>query len=160
MKEMTEMMIYNLALRVRLYIASKPSDENRVEDLSGREALLLEIIDAKGRMSISEISHYYPKVSSSTISTTVSRLWREKMLVEKKILPENQRITTVSLTERGRNALRQIKKNQTDVLNTVAGSLGVTAESNEFLQQILKNAIGFFDELLDLKFDNSARLHA
>ena len=82
------------------------------------------------------------------------------MLVEKKILPENQRITTVSLTERGRNALRQIKKNQTDVLNTVAGSLGVTAESNEFLQQILKNAIGFFDELLDLKFDNSARLHA
>ena len=76
MNELTEMMIYNLAFRVDLYIASRLSDENRAENISDREALLPEIIDAKGRMSISEISRYYPKESSSTISTTVSRMWR------------------------------------------------------------------------------------
>ena len=48
MKEVTEMMIYDMAFRVRLYIAAKLSEEKRVNDLSDREALLLELIGTKG----------------------------------------------------------------------------------------------------------------
>ncbi len=153
MKEVTEMIIYNLAFRVRLYIASKLSEENRVNDLSDREALLLELIDTKGSMSISEISHFYPKVSNSTISTTISKLWKEKKLVDKNILPENQRITAVNLTDEGRKVVGQIKQNQSDVFKTVAKSLGLSAEKNESFQQVLENSIEFFDELLGLGLD-------
>ena len=153
MKEMMEMMLYDLALRVRLYIALNALEENRVEDLSDREALLLELIDTKGSMSISEISHFYPKVSNSTISTTISRLWKEKKLVDKNILPENQRITAVNLTDEGRKVVGQIRQNQSDVFKTVAKSLGLSAEKNESFQQVLENSIGFFDELLGLGLD-------
>ena len=115
MTEVTESMIYDMAFRVRLYIASTLADEKRINDLSERETLLLQLIGATGRMSISEISNYYPRVSNSTISTTITKLWKEKKLVDKNILPENQRITTVNLTEKGQKVLEEIKKKQTVV---------------------------------------------
>ena len=160
MKEVTENMIYDMAFRVRLYIASKISEEKRVNDLSDREALLLELIGTRDKMSISEISNFYPKVSNSTISTTITRLWKEKKLVDKHILPENQRITMVSLNDRGREILAQIKQKQSDVFTTVAKSLGLNAEQNESFHQILKTSIGFFDELLELRLDDPETLNA
>ena len=131
MKEITESMIYDMAFRVRLYIAAKLSEEKRVSDLSDREALLLELIGAKGSMSISEISNFYPRVSNSTISTTITKLWKEKKLVDKMILPENQRITTVCLNDKGREILEEIKHKQSDVFATDAKSLGLDTEHNE-----------------------------
>jgi DNA-binding MarR family transcriptional regulator len=144
-------MIYEMAFRVRLYIASKLADEKRIKDLSERETLLLQLVGTTGRMSISEICNYYPRVSNSTISTTITKLWKEKKLVDKNILPENQRITTVNLTEKGQKVLDEIKKKQSDVFNTVTTSLGLSAEQNESFQLVLKSAIGFFDELLGLE---------
>jgi DNA-binding MarR family transcriptional regulator len=160
MKEVTEMMIYDMAFRVRLFIASKLSEEKRATDLSDREALLLELIGTKGSMSISEISFFYPKVSNSTISTTITKLWKEKKLVDKNILPENQRITAVSLTDKGRDRLEQIKQKQSDVFTTVAKSLDLNAEQNESFQLILKSSIGFFDELLELRLNEPRALIA
>jgi DNA-binding MarR family transcriptional regulator len=160
MKEATEVMIYDMAFRVRLYIASRLSEEKRVNDLSDREALLLELIGTKGSMSISEICNFYPRVSNSTISTTITKLWKEKKLVDKTIRPENQRITTVNLTDEGRKVLVQIKKNQTDVFNTVAKSLGLSTKQNESFQQILESSIGFFDELLELRLKEPTALSA
>jgi len=154
MKEVTEMMIYDMAFRVRLYIASKLSEERRVHDLSDREALILELIGTKGNMCISEICNFYPRVSNSTISTTITKLWKEKKLVDKIILPENQRITTVRLTDRGRKMLEQIKEKQSDVFTTVAKSLGLNPEQNESFHQILARSIGFFDELLELRLND------
>jgi DNA-binding MarR family transcriptional regulator len=160
MKEVTESMIYDMAFRVRLYLAAKLSEEKRVSDLSDREALLLELIGAKGIMSISEISNFYPKVSNSTISTTITKLWKVKKLVDKSILPENQRITTVRLNDKGREILGQIKQKQSDVFTTVAKSLGLNAEQNESFHAILESSIGFFDELLELRLNEPAALSA
>ena len=160
MKEVTENMIYDMAFRVRLYIASTLSEEKRVNDLSDREALLLELIGTRDNMSISEISSFYPKVSNSTISTTITRLWKERKLVDKQILPENQRITTVRLNNRGREVLKEIKKKQSDVFTTVAQSLGLNAEQNESFHDILQTSIGFFDELLELRMDEPATVSA
>ena len=111
-------------------------------------------------MSISEISNYYPRVSNSTISTTITKLWKEKKLVDKNILPENQRITTVNLTEKGQIVLAEIKKKQTVVFNTVTTSLGLSAEQNESFQLVLKTAIGFFDDLLGLELNEPPVLSA
>ena len=160
MKEVTEMMIYDMAFRVRLFIASKLTEEKLATDLSDREALLLELIGTKGSMSISEISNFYQRVSNSTISTTITKLWKEKKLVDKNILPENQRITAVSLTDKGRNRLEQIKQSQSDAFTTVANSLNLTEEQNESFHVILKNSIGFFDELLELRLNEPSALSA
>ena len=160
MKEVTEMMIYDMAFRVRLFIASKLTEEKRASDLSDREALLLELIGTKGSMSISEISNFYPRVSNSTISTTITKLWKERKLVDKNIPPENQRITAVSLTDKGRNRLEQIKRSQSDAFTTVANSLNLTEEQNESFHVILRNSIGFFDELLELRLNEPSALSA
>ena len=153
MKKTTETMIYEMAFRVRLYMASKSSGK-KVADLSDREALILELIGMKGRMSISEIGSLYPKVSNSTISTTITKLWKSKKLVDKKILPENQRVTTVSLTDKGKEVLAEIKLTQTEVFRTISESLGLSPDQVESFQQVLKNAIGFFDKTLGLKLNN------
>ena len=154
MTEMTESMIYDMAFRVRLYIASRLADGNRINDLTERETLILQLIGTTGRMSISEICNFYPRVSSSTISTTITKLWKEKKLVDKNILPENQRITTVNLTEKGQKALNERKKKQSDVFNTVTTSLGLSAEENASFQIILETAIGFFDDMLGLELND------
>jgi len=154
MTEMTESMIYDMAFRVRLYIASRLADGNRINDLTERETLILQLIGTTGRMSISEICNFYPRVSSSTISTTITKLWKEKKLVDKNILPENQRITTVNLTEKGQKALKEIKKKQSDVFNTVTTSLGLSAEENASFQIILETAIGFFDDMLGFELND------
>jgi DNA-binding MarR family transcriptional regulator len=150
MKNNTEKLIYDMAFRVRLYIASKIS-EQKVGDLTDRETLILEIIGMIGNMSISEIGSLYPTVSNSTISTTITELWKSKKLVDKKILPENQRITSVSLTDKGKQVLEEIKRTQTEVYRTISESLGLSPDEVESFQVILKNAIGFFDKTLGLK---------
>jgi DNA-binding MarR family transcriptional regulator len=152
MKNNTEKLIYDMAFRVRLYIASKIS-EQKVGDLTDRETLILELVGMKGNMSISEIGGLYPTVSNSTISTTITRLWKDKKLVDKKILPENQRVTTVSLTEKGKRVLEEVKRTQSEVFSTVTVSLGLSPDQVEYFQEILENAIGFFDNILGLKLD-------
>jgi len=154
MKNNTEKLIYDMAFRVRLYIASKIS-EQKVGDLTDRETLILELVGMKGNMSISEIGSLYPTVSNSTISTTITRLWKDKKLVDKRILPENQRVTTVSLTEKGKKVLEEIKRTQAEVFGTVTVSLGLSPDQVEYFQEILENAIGFFDKTLGLNLDGS-----
>jgi DNA-binding MarR family transcriptional regulator len=153
MSDVTEMMVYDMAFRVRLYIASKLFEEKRIHDLNERETLLLELVGTKGSMSISEICNFYPRVSSSTISTTITRLWKDRQLVEKKILPENQRITTVNLTEKGQKVLGEVKEKQSRVFKTVTASLELSDDQHEYFQQVLGNAIGFFDDLLGLELN-------
>ena len=146
----TESLIYDMAFRVRLYMASKVS-EQKVGDLTDRESLIIELLGMQGSMSISEIGSLYPAVSNSTISTTITKLWKDKKLVDKKILPENQRVTTVTLTEKGKQVLKEIKRTQADVFSTIAISLGLSPDQVEYFHDILKNAISFFDDTLGLK---------
>ncbi len=152
MKNNTEKLIYDMAFRVRLYIASKVS-EQKVGDLTDRETLILELVGMKGNMSISEIGSLYPTVSNSTISTTITKLWKDKKLVDKRILPENQRVTTVSLTEKGKKVLTEVKRTQSEVFSTVTVSLGLSPDQVEYFQEILENAISFFDKTLGLDLD-------
>ncbi len=152
----TEQLIYDMAFRVRLFIASKTS-EQRVGDLTDRESLILELVGMRGSMSISEIGNLCPTVSNSTISTTITKLWKDKNLVDKKILPENQRVTTVSLTDKGRKVLAEIKRTQAEVYGTVADSLGLAPDQVGYIQGILETAIAFFDKTLGLTLDDAKR---
>ena len=154
MSRTTEMLIYEMALRVRLFMASTKPGKS-IADLSDRETLVLELIGAKERMSISEIAKLYPTVSNSTISTTITKLWKEK-LVTKTILPENQRTTVVSLTDAGKKVLDEIRKTQSETFKTVSQSLGLSSDQDEFFQLFIENAITFFDKKLGLEIDRLA----
>ena len=153
MKKNTESLIYDMAFRVRLYMASKIS-EQKVGDLTDRESLIIELVGMKGSMSISEIGSLYPTVSNSTISTTITKLWKDKKLVDKKILPENQRVTTVTLTEKGKQILTEIKRTQADVFSTISVSLGLSSDQVGYFHEILENAIAFFDDTMGLKLND------
>ena len=135
-------------------MASKVS-EQKVGDLTDRESLIIELIGMKGNMSISEIGSLYPAVSNSTISTTITKLWKDKKLVDKRILPENQRVTTVTLTDKGRQILKEIKRTQADVFSTISVSLGLSPDQVEYFHDILKNAIRFFDETMKLELTDN-----
>jgi DNA-binding MarR family transcriptional regulator len=154
MSKSIESLIYDMAFRVRLYMASKVS-EQKVGDLTDRESLIIELVGMKGSMSISEIGSLYPTVSNSTISTTITKLWKDKKLVDKRILPENQRVTTVTLTEKGEQILKEIKLTQADVFGAIAVSLGLAPDQAESFQDIIKNAINFFDDTMGLKLHDT-----
>lgn len=147
-----ETLIYEISLRVRLFMASK-GGSNNIADLTHRERLLLELIGMRENMSISQISKLCPTVSNSTISTTITRLWKDRKLVEKRILPENQRITTVSLTTQGRRVLNSIKEAESEVYKTIAESLGLSPEDDEFFKAFIENAIKFFNQKLGFQIE-------
>ncbi|NIO17385.1 MAG: hypothetical protein GTN70_10440 [Deltaproteobacteria bacterium] len=147
MNESMEMLIYEMALRVRLFRMMSGS-ENDMGHLSDREMLILELLGMRKNMSVSEIAALCPTVSGSTISTTITKLWKDDKLVNKTILPENQRVTTVSLTDEGKRVVEEIRRAKSSLYGTIAESLGLSAEEEEIFKKILANALVFFDEKL------------
>jgi DNA-binding MarR family transcriptional regulator len=143
--EMTiNMLIYELAFRVRMYRMSKKSEKKKVGTLSDREALLMEILRMKDNVRISDICSLYPSVSSSTISNTISNLWKDK-LVSKKINPHNQREITVSLTPKGKKIVEEIRNINTKVYEVITESLNLTEDEEKVCKRVLKKGIDFFD---------------
>ena len=150
MAKSIEMAIYDLSLRINLFMAAKEA-ESRVEGLTAREMLILELIGLKKETSISKIASLCTGASSSTISTTITRLWRKKKLVNKTIHPQNQRVTLVSLTEEGKKALEDIKNDQLVVFKVVAESLALSPDEVAYFRSICENSIRYFDDKLGLK---------
>jgi len=141
-------LIYEMSLRVRVMKSSLRS-EKRISDLTERETLLIELLGSKSDMSISEICELHPQASASTISTTITKLWKEKGLLTKTILPENQRVTIVNLTKQGRHVLKDIKAMHIAMYSTIEDSLGMTAKELNWLSERIEKAIGFFDQQFD-----------
>ena len=142
-----------MSLRVRLLMSAENAGK-RIAGLSERETLLLELIGTKKELCISEIAEFFGGVSSSTISMTITKLWRKHKLVDKTIMPRNQRVTMVSLTDKGQQLLAEIKKDQLMIYKTVTESLGLAQEQDENLRRLLKNSIRFFDKQLGLNKRN------
>jgi DNA-binding MarR family transcriptional regulator len=149
MEKSVEMLIYDMAFRVRLFRMLQET-ENRTLDLTDREVGLLEILSMKDSMSVSEIASLYPTVSSSTISNSITKLWKEKKLVNKMINPENQRITIVSLNAKGKKFVKEIKKANSALYKTITVSLNLSSEEEIILKSILNKSIKFFDDRLNL----------
>ncbi|MDJ0669330.1 MAG: MarR family winged helix-turn-helix transcriptional regulator [Desulfobacterales bacterium] len=153
MAKSIEMILAEMSLRVRLLMSAENAGK-RIAGLSERETLLLELIGTKKELCISEIAEFFGGVSSSTISMTITKLWRKHKLVDKKIMPRNQRVTMVSLTDKGQQLLAEIKKDQLMIYKTVTESLGLAQEQDENLRKLLKNSIRFFDKQLGLNKRN------
>ncbi len=143
-------LLYELSLRVRVLRASQESTANKLSALTSREELLLEIIGLKEQSSVSSIRASYPSVTLSSISSSITELWKKK-LVEKQVNPDDQRVTMVKLSEKGKEVLNGIKKNQKIMYGKITESLNLTNEQEVLIRDLLAHSIEFFDRYLDLK---------
>ncbi|MCF7954465.1 MAG: winged helix DNA-binding protein [Phycisphaerae bacterium] len=145
--------ISELSLRMRL-IKSIQEDKSSSSELTDRELLLLELLDKAGTMTISQIAALYPNVSESTISTTITKLWRDRKVVSKTISPENQRVTNVELTEKGKKELKVYAEHQVFRYKALLKAMQITASEGEVLFEVMSRAVKVFDS--HLSKDNAA----
>jgi DNA-binding MarR family transcriptional regulator len=143
-------LLYELSLRVRLLRASRESTADKSSALTRRDELLLEIIGLREQSSVSSIRASYPSATLSSISSSITELWKKK-LVEKHVNPDDQRLTMVRLSENGKEVLTSIRKSQKIMLGKVTESLNLTREQEVLVRDLLIRSINFFDQYLDLK---------
>ena len=143
-------LLYELSLRVRVLRASRESHADKSSDLKPREELLLQIIGLMEESSVSSIRALYPSVTLSSISSAITGLWKKK-LVEKHVSPDDQRLTMIRLSEKGKEVLTGIRKSQKMMLGRVAESLNLTEEQGVLLKDLLVRSINYFDQHLELK---------
>ena len=136
-------LIDEISLRMRLLKVSQESES--IGQYSEREVLLLELIGSNKRMNVSEISAKFKVVGKSVISTTISNFWKDG-LVSKEKDADNQRITHVSLTTKGKSLLNKIRKNKVDRYTTLIHALSLDAKQKMMIEKILVNAIELFDK--------------
>lgn len=142
-----ESLIHEMAFRVRL-LRMLQGPAKKTGALTERDTTMLELINFKGQMNISEIASLYPSVSSSTISNTITKLWKVDKLVDKKINPDNQRITNVSLSKKGIKAIKDIKETDSNSFKTIVKALDLNTEEEKVFNKVLKKAIVFFDGII------------
>ena len=144
-------LMYDLSLRLRVLRASRESHADKSSDLTPREELLLQIIGLMEESSVSSIRATCPSVTLSSISSSITELWKKK-LVEKRVNPDDQRITMVKLSKSGKELLTSIIKSQHNMLSKVSESFNLTGEQEVFARDLLIRSINYFDQYLHLKF--------
>jgi DNA-binding MarR family transcriptional regulator len=140
-----EKAIHEVSLRMRL-IRAQQDDETSTDSLTEREELIIRLLYERGTMTVSEIAAATPHVGYSTISTTITKLWREKKMVSKTISPQSQRVTIIELTKRGVETETKLLKKQSERYQTLITALGLSAEEKDLLNRIIKRAVTFFDK--------------
>jgi DNA-binding MarR family transcriptional regulator len=141
-----EKAIHELSLRMRL-IRAMQEDQQPDQALTERESLIIQQLAEQGPMSVSQIAETWPNVSESTISMTLTKLWKRK-LVSKTIHPDNQRITQIDLTDKGREELDQILEHRSQRFQALFKAIQVTPEEKEVLIRICQRGVAFFDTIL------------
>ncbi|MDO8304097.1 MAG: winged helix DNA-binding protein [Sedimentisphaerales bacterium] len=149
-------LIEDLGMRMRLMRAGQEG-ASKSDGLSERDILLLELLNSRGKMAVSEISAAYPNVSESTISTDITKLWKNKKLVSKMINPENQRMTFVDLTDKGRELLGVIKQQRGERMATLFRAMKFSDEERVIMERVFARAIEFFDDYLSLTKNSENR---
>ncbi len=146
--------MHDLTFRMRLLKAGQEEQQVGKVCLTEREMLILELLAENGPMSVSKLSLADPDASDSTISSTITGLWRSK-LVTKRISPENQRTTIIGLTETGRKAIEGFIRQREDRLQAFCEAISTTDDEEEIMLNVFTRAINFFDERLGIQSVNS-----
>ena len=123
--------------------------------LTERESLILQLLGERGQMTVTQIAEAWPNVSESTISMTITKLWRKMGLVSKTISPENQRITLVALTEKGKQELETSLQQRTQRLKALFDSIHMTDEEKKALIGICQRGVKMLDGYLDVKMTSA-----
>lgn len=142
-----EKAISDLSLRMRLMRALQ-EDQAGEGALSERETLILQQLAEQGPISVSQIAEAWPNLSDSTISMTVTKLWRKHGFVTKTINPDNQRVTMVELSEKGKTELGKIMKQRSERFQALFDAMDVTDEEKQVLIRVCQRGVEFLDKML------------
>ena len=145
-----EKAINELALRMRM-IRAIQEDSAPSGALSERESLILQLLGERGQMTVTQIAEAWPNVSESTISMTITKLWRKLGLVSKTISPENQRITLVELTAKGQKELETTLAHRNERLKALFDSIHMTEEEKQVMISICQRGVKMLDQFLGPK---------
>lgn len=143
-----EKVIHELSLRMR-QIRAIQEDQRPEDNLTERQSLILQQLSEQGPMTVSRIAEAWPNVSESTISMTLTKLWKLK-LVTKTISPDNQRVTQVDLTEKGRAELAKIFEQRSERFGALFKAIQVTPEERDVMVRVFQRGVEFFDSVLGL----------
>jgi len=117
--------------------------------LTKRESLILSLLESGdlGIMQIVERVNTHCNTSEATISYTLKRLFASKRYVKKYIDPQNQRITMVRLTKRGRDALGEERQHRKERFVALRAALDLKPDEEKFVVRLLSRAMKRFDQL-------------
>jgi DNA-binding MarR family transcriptional regulator len=142
-----EKVINELSLRMR-QIRAVQEDHNPKGALTERESLILQQVSEHGPLPVSQIAQVWADISESTISITLTKLWKQK-LVSKTISPDNQRVTLVDLTDKGRAELAKILEHRRLRFQMFFDAIQVTPEEKEVLIRVFQRGVLFLDQTLN-----------
>ena len=142
-----EKSVHELALRMRM-IRAIQEEMAPAGALTEREALILHLLKEREQMTVTQIAEAWPNVSESTISMTLTKLWRELGLVSKTISPVNQRVMLVELTDRGRAELETIFKQRSQRIKALFDSINMTDEERHVLISVCQRGVKVLDQFL------------
>jgi DNA-binding MarR family transcriptional regulator len=142
-----EKVIHELALRMRM-IRAIQEDTAPAGALTERESLILHLLNERGQMTVTQIAEAWPNVSESTISITITKLWRELGLVSKTIHPKNQRVTLVELTDKGRGELEIIFQQRSQRIKALFDSINISPEEKQVLISVCQRGVKVLDQFL------------
>lgn len=148
MEHELEDMIEQISFRVRLFTESTGKGQS-AERVGERELIFLEYLEKKRDVNFSELTIFFKKVSASTVSNTLKKLY-EKGLVARKDEPKDLRSKVFSITEDGRRFLEPVKRDQAEVSKVIADFLKLTPEEAKVVAGIIPRAIRNFDSWLGL----------
>jgi DNA-binding MarR family transcriptional regulator len=153
-----EKAIHDLSLRMRLMRAVQ-EDQAGADALSERETLILQQVAEQGPVSISQIAECWPNLSDSTISMTVTGLWRNRGLVTKTINPDNQRVTLVELSDKGRVELDKAMQQRRERFQALFDAMNVSDEEKQVLIRVCQRGVTYLDTLLGMDKSDAAANH-
>ena len=110
--------------------------------------IILQLLEERGRMTITQIAEAWPNVSESTVSMTITKLWRKLGLVSKTISPENQRVTLVELTDKGKAELQRIFAQRSHRLKALFDSINMTDQERQAMISVCQRGVKALDQLL------------
>jgi DNA-binding MarR family transcriptional regulator len=142
-----EKVINELSLRMR-QIRAMQEEHNPKGVLTERESLICQQLLECGPLPVSQIAQVWPDISESTISITLTKLWKQK-LVSKTISPDNQRVTMVDLTDKGRAELAKILEQRRQRFQMFFDAIQVTPEEKEVLIRVFQRGVSFLDQMLN-----------
>lgn len=153
MKQDLAKVMRDLAFRMRLLKATQEEKAGQYH-LTERQLLILELLSESGPMSVSQLSLADPGASDSTISTTITKLWRNK-LVSKTISPENQRTTIIDLTDKGKKTINIFNEQRAERFQTFLDAINLTESEEQVMLDTFSRAIKFLDERLKMRNRNN-----
>ncbi len=145
-----EKAIQDLSLRMRM-IRAIQEDHAAENALTEREAMILQQLAEQGSLSASQISESWPDISDSTLSMSITKLRRKRGLVTKPIKPDNQRVTMVELSEKGKAELAEILKQRSERFQALFKAINVSPEEKTVLIDVCQRGVKFLDKMLGFK---------